>query len=394
MRSPSLPNRFKWFAILVGLLIPFVGTASIKDYPFRVENLQSGRSHAIVAKNDGQAPITVRISLSGENIATDRSFPATIVVPPRSQVQIANIFGANPQLGYQFRTNYSHNYGDINAAPLPDINYRLPFQDGLTFQIGQAYGGRITTHNSPDSEYAVDITMPERTPIVAARSGTVIDISNWHLYAAKDPIYLDKANSVTILHDDGTMAEYAHLAAAQSPVFIGKRVNLGDLIGYSGNTGYSSGPHLHFVVAKATVRPDGVVDKVSIPIIFYAFKPSVQFRPEQGTLVSANYDTPQVRLDLQAQIQQQPGRAPIPSSAIHIEAVETWKPDSVVSIKSKTGTDQQTIQISIDRNWLICSGVAALIILLLILSRQSRSRKQYTYRLEPTFDELKGKDRN
>lgn len=386
MRTPSLSNRFKEFALFVGLLIPLASMGSIKDYPFRIENIQSGKSHAIVAKNDGQAPITVRISLSGENIASDRSFPTTVVVPPQSQVQIANIFGANPQLGYQFRTNYSHNFGDINAAPLPDISYRLPFQNGQTFQIGQAYGGRVTTHNSPNNEYAVDITMPERTPIVAARSGTVIDISNWNLYAAKDPIYLDKANSVTILHDDGTMAEYAHLAAAQSPVFVGKRVNTGDLIGYSGNTGYSSGPHLHFVVAKAVVRPDGVVDRVSVPVMFYAFKPSVQLRPEQGMLVASNYSTPQER-----SVQQAKQQASVQST----EVVGARQPENAVSIKSKTASDRQTIQISINRDWLIYSVVAAtLIVLLLVLSRQSRSRKQYTYRLEPTFDESTRKDRN
>jgi murein DD-endopeptidase MepM/ murein hydrolase activator NlpD len=58
------------------------------------------------------------------------------------------------------------------------------------------------------------------------------------------------ANVVRILHDDGTYAVYAHLNTNTIRVRPGDRVERGDYIADSGNTGYSSGPHLHFAVVR------------------------------------------------------------------------------------------------------------------------------------------------
>jgi len=60
----------------------------------------------------------------------------------------------------------------------------------------------------------------------------------------------DKANHVRILHDDGTMALYAHLDLASVSVGRGARVAAGQAIARSGNTGFSTGPHLHFVIQQ------------------------------------------------------------------------------------------------------------------------------------------------
>ena len=60
--------------------------------------------------------------------------------------------------------------------------------------------------------------------------------------------YGGRANFVRILHDDGTMALYAHLKAEAAMVRVGQQVRRGQLIGLSGNTGFTSGPHLHFVL--------------------------------------------------------------------------------------------------------------------------------------------------
>ena len=59
---------------------------------------------------------------------------------------------------------------------------------------------------------------------------------------------MDEANFVQILHDDGTHAIYAHLQLDTVRVKVGQRVARGEYIANSGNTGFSSGPHLHFVV--------------------------------------------------------------------------------------------------------------------------------------------------
>jgi murein DD-endopeptidase MepM/ murein hydrolase activator NlpD len=60
--------------------------------------------------------------------------------------------------------------------------------------------------------------------------------------------YSGRANFVRILHDDGSMALYAHLKTGGVLVRVGQQVQAGQQIGLSGNTGFTTGPHLHFAV--------------------------------------------------------------------------------------------------------------------------------------------------
>ena len=78
------------------------------------------------------------------------------------------------------------------------------------------------------------------------------------------PEYRKFANYVIIEHSDGTMGNYYHLKQGGAVAVIGQKVAKGDLIGYSGNTGYSSGPHLHFSVSK--VDPVSMRRPMNLPI--------------------------------------------------------------------------------------------------------------------------------
>ena len=82
----------------------------------------------------------------------------------------------------------------------------------------------------------IDIAVPEGTPVRAAKSGTVILASYYGGYG----------NYICVDHGGGLSTCYAHLSGYASST--GQRVSQGQVIGYSGNTGSSTGPHLHFEV--------------------------------------------------------------------------------------------------------------------------------------------------
>lgn len=136
--------------------------------------------------------------------------------------------------------------GDPAARP-QDVTYPLPFI-AQRFQVTQAPQGRLS-HTDAENRDAVDFALPEGTPVLAARAGKVMQVQgNFHANG-RDPVRdRDRANFIRVLHEDGSMAVYAHLQANGVLVRSGQRVEVGQRIGLSGNTGFSSGPHLHFVV--------------------------------------------------------------------------------------------------------------------------------------------------
>lgn len=243
-----------------------------------------------MAHNAGPAPVSVRVSIvDSQYISTDRQFPLYVVVPPRGGTLIlGEIRPAMSGVGYTFRAQYTWTLGDFNAVQSPDALYRLPFREGTTFRIGQSPGGPITTHTSLGSQFAVDIPMPEGTPVLAARDGTVIYTEANQIYGAQVPDMMDKANEVRIQHIDGTFAVYAHLSHGGVYVYPGQRVIAGQQIGLAGSTGYSSGPHLHFAVQ--TVRKDNdKIETVSLPFRFYVGNPPIAFVPQFNLLAKADY---------------------------------------------------------------------------------------------------------
>ena len=74
----------------------------------------------------------------------------------------------------------------------------------------------------------------------------VVSVENHQSGRGNNP----SGNYVRILHDDGTMGVYLHLMRQSVTVQVGQRAELGSLIARSGNTGNSTGAHLHFVVQR------------------------------------------------------------------------------------------------------------------------------------------------
>ncbi|NIL17655.1 M23 family metallopeptidase [Pseudomonas sp. AN3A02] len=151
--------------------------------------------------------------------------------------------------------------------PSQSVSYRYPLPwRGGPFRLTQGPNGTFS-HSELKSRYAMDIAMPEGTPIIAARAGLVLKTENTQSGRGSDP----SGNFVRVQHDDGTQGVYLHLKQGSVSVREGQRVAVGSPLALSGNTGNSSGPHLHFVVQRTTA-----LGLVSIP---YEFNQPVQALP-------------------------------------------------------------------------------------------------------------------
>jgi murein DD-endopeptidase MepM/ murein hydrolase activator NlpD len=272
--------------------IPVDNAEAKQPYPFSVTTEAIGNGQNLFARNRGPAPISVRVTLnSATNAVASQALPFQAVVRPNSEMVLLQIRPADPARGLRFSSQSAYNLGNFYARHDPQALYRLPFADGGSFVISQAADGPLTTHNGADSEYAVDFTLPENTPVVAARNGTVIESESANRLGGRDRALAQMANYVRILHADETVATYAHLAPNGVTVSPGQRVAAGALIGYSGATGYTSGPHLHFVVQKPVPTSTGFTMQ-SLPIRFYVGNPPYAFAPGTRQQVTADYTTP------------------------------------------------------------------------------------------------------
>lgn len=218
----------------------------------QVDKSMTGQSVDLIANNRFHAPLEVTIQFT-RIVGVAYPHPdqeLRWVLPPRSDTTILSLplLGtvAAPDVRYDVRATL----GDPAAIHQPTGPYRVPFALAQDFPITQAYPD-VKTHTTPDSYYAVDVSMPVGTDIVAARGGVVIDVTGTNFRGGLDRARDGPAaNVVRILHDDGTYAVYAHLNWNSIRVRAGERVQRGEYIADSGNTGFSSGPHLHFAIIR------------------------------------------------------------------------------------------------------------------------------------------------
>ena len=126
--------------------------------------------------------------------------------------------------------------GGIGIIEDGELYWPLPGHTYISCNFGDddAYGN--------SGHRGTDIPAPEGTPILAAHSGTVI-ISGWNN---------SYGNQVLLDNGAGLSTRYAHMTAAA--VSAGETVTAGQVIGYVGNTGDSTGFHLHFEVMQNGVR--------------------------------------------------------------------------------------------------------------------------------------------
>lgn len=200
-------------------------------------------------ENDELCEITMTFEMHVDNLKASSPLPCTATFPPHQTTEAFSLSPIQPGAPWEYSyTNY-YKLGSQCATHDDAYTYRLPYGPGRTFRVTQGYNGSFSHTGS--NKYATDWKMPEGTPVYAARGGLVVKVRDSSSTGGGSMKFDPYNNFVLIRHDDGTLGQYCHLQKDGVVVHPGETISAGQLIAHSGNTGFSSGPHLHFCVYKA-----------------------------------------------------------------------------------------------------------------------------------------------
>jgi murein DD-endopeptidase MepM/ murein hydrolase activator NlpD len=213
-----------------------------------LSDAQGGLTH-ISVENKETTDMTATIDINSVNMECSARLPFTLTIPAGKTVTAFTLKPKNSDSEWSYNWVNHYTVGRVDAKHDDSYLYVLPYMPGATYKVTQGYHGDFS-HTGCD-EFATDWKMPEGTPVLAAREGVVVSVKDNSNRGGSSRKYEDDANMVVVQHNDGTMAHYCHLQFKSAKVKVGEKVRPGELLALSGNTGFTSGPHLHFAVFKA-----------------------------------------------------------------------------------------------------------------------------------------------
>lgn len=231
------------FFLLLFVIIPSI------SFSQKIEVISEKTDTAILfyAVSQYYCDYTVLVQFEAvENVVSSVLLPASFVVPPLASKHFLLSLKQKPNArSWKYKFQYRFDRGNtVNAKHDDSYVYSLPYKSTRTHKMMQGYFGKF----SHAKTHSLDFEMPEGTEIIAAREGVVIDVKEDSNIGGLTNDFVDKGNYVLIYHSDGTFASYYHLKINGALVSPGQKVAKGEVIGLSGNTGWSSAPHLHFEV--------------------------------------------------------------------------------------------------------------------------------------------------
>lgn len=127
-------------------------------------------------------------------------------------------------------------------------NYSLPVRKkNIILWYKSTKSHKMHTHVGK-IRHSIDFVCNEGTPVYVALGGVVVWNRSGFRIGGPNKKYWYKGNRIVIRHKNGEFTAYEHLKYKGVVVKVGDLVSKHQLIGYSGNTGYSDRPHLHFEV--------------------------------------------------------------------------------------------------------------------------------------------------
>lgn len=229
-------------------------------------------------QNNNPYHITITYTAEYSDLEIDKFFPLTQSFEPNSKTYLFSVKPIGKNI--VFKGNYNWVMGTNEARHDNTYLYRLPFETRKTVRITQGFNE--TFSHFGQSRYAVDFDMKVGDKIYAMRDGIVVQTKSDSNLKGTSKDYEQHANFITVRHPDNTYCTYAHLQQNSVFVKVGDTIKRGDMIGLSGDTGYSNGPHLHVIVFAAndgkSREPIGIKFKTNEGIMTY---------PKRGMAVTA-----------------------------------------------------------------------------------------------------------
>jgi murein DD-endopeptidase MepM/ murein hydrolase activator NlpD len=270
-------------ASLVACLI--FGTQAVRadcvDGWICVDAVDQGGNVELRARNLQAYPITYTLQLRTRDVVVEGPRTVTHTIAPMQSDKAMVLEGGGRYGVDDFHYSLEWTVGDKDAVHDDDHLYSLPYASGKSYRVLQGYGSHFS-HTGLE-EFAVDFDMPVGTPVYAARGGIVARVEESNTRGCWEDGCGRYANYIVILHGDGTTGEYYHLKQDGAIVEVGAGVTQGQLIGYSGDTGHTTMPHLHFAVYRATSWGN----TQSIPVRFQSADGIID-RPRRGARYQAD----------------------------------------------------------------------------------------------------------
>lgn len=244
-------------------LVVHLAAFACSDQGVTVTKETVGNTVRIYAASRDGMHVTLEFTAELQNMRSSPALPTTVTIAGPQRRLIAELSQADRRQPWRYNYRYRYYRGHPGGQPA-DVLYRLPYRAGERYRVGQGNFGKFSHRPGTGDEYAFDFDMPEGTTVCAARGGVVAGVRSDSTAGGPNPTFSNCANFVMIRHDDGTYADYLHLQAGGVRVKVGQRVDAGQPLGLSGNTGWSTRPHLHFVVFRTI---DGT-KREALPIKF------------------------------------------------------------------------------------------------------------------------------
>jgi murein DD-endopeptidase MepM/ murein hydrolase activator NlpD len=260
--------------IVLLMWLPYSGVFAQKE-KINVFYEKQGDDWVFYASNPTVVPYYLKFQFSEltnlePNFKLDTYTPA--IYPMAKKQRILTLSPQEKDKSRNFNFNYVYTIGEPEKKPDYEYAYLLPYKHGKRVRIAQGNNGS-GTHFGVN---AIDFNLQIGDTVYASRDGLVYEVKEDSNKGGNNLSFEKYGNYINVYHEDGTIAKYVHLKKDGSWVDVGDQIKAGQAIGFSGNTGYSSGPHLHFMV----VHNEDFKSK-TLAVQFLNYK-SESFIPQEG----------------------------------------------------------------------------------------------------------------